>query len=88
MISSKLYYQVYRCFILTGTHFVDFMLIDTHTRTQTACVCVFSISMSIVLSVSTVDKERTETHTFSFEGHELGLHLNPALVELELAGLH
>lgn len=49
-----------------------------------------SISISIVPSVSTVDREvvPTETHTLSFEGYELALHLNPALVELELAGLH
>lgn len=44
----------------------------------------------LVLSVSKVDVkvEPTETHTLSFEGYELALHLNPALVELELAGLH
>lgn len=49
-----------------------------------------SISISIVPSVSTVHIEvvPTETHTLSFEGYELALHLNPALVELELAGLH
>lgn len=53
-----------------------------------ACVVVLWTKISIVLSVSIIKVEPMETHTLSFEGFELALHLNPALVELELAGLH